>query len=87
VRYRPAGTCSSSAGLMTGMPVTQHGGPLWRVPEQRKRGSEAAIGPTIDVGQPSRAVAARAVNVQLQAVPAGVAYRLEWKLADHGREP
>ena len=30
------------------------------------------------------AVAARAVDVQLQAVPADVAYRLEWKRAEHG---
>jgi hypothetical protein len=31
-------------------------------------------------------VAARAVDVQLQAVPTDVAYRLEWKLAEHGAD-
>ena len=35
-------------------------------------------------GQPPRAAATRAVNVQLQAVPADVSYRLEWKRAEHG---
>ncbi len=40
---------------------------------------EAAIGPSLEVGtqRPPRAVTARAVDVQLQAVPADVAYRLE----------
>ena len=34
--------------------------------------------------RPPRAVAVRAVDVQLQAVPTNVAYRPEWKRAEHG---
>jgi Resolvase, N terminal domain len=52
----------------------------------RGHGGEAAIGPSLKVGgqRAPRAVAARAVDVQLQAVPADVAYCLEWKRAKHG---
>jgi hypothetical protein len=48
------------------------------------RGREAAIGPAPKVDQPSRAVAARAIDVQLDAAAADVADCLEWKLAKHG---
>jgi hypothetical protein len=34
--------------------------------------------------EPTRREAARAVDVQLQAVAGDVAYRLEWKRAQHG---
>ena len=52
------------------------------------RGGEAAIGPSLEIGnqRPPRAVAARAVDVQLKAVAADVAYRLDRKLAEHGAD-
>ena len=50
------------------------------------RGGEAAIGPALEVDQPPRAAAARAVYVQLKAVNGYVADRLEWKLAEHARD-
>jgi len=47
------------------------------------RGGEAAVRPTLKVDRPPSAVAARAVNVQLKAMPADVANGLEWKFAEH----
>ena len=47
-------------------------------------GGEAAIGPALKVDRPTRAVATRAIDVHLKAVPADVAYRLEWKRPKHG---
>ena len=52
----------------------------------KTRGREAAIGPALKVDRPPRAVAARAVDVQLEAVSADVAYRLEWKRAKHASD-
>jgi hypothetical protein len=54
--------------------------------EAEARGGEAAIGPALKVVQPPRAVAARAVVVQLKAVAGDVANGLEWKLGAW-REP
>jgi hypothetical protein len=48
------------------------------------RGSEAVIGPALKVDQLSCAVATRAVDVQLKAVPGDVANGLKWKRAKHG---
>jgi hypothetical protein len=48
------------------------------------RGGEAAVRPTLKVDRPPSAVAARAVDVQLEAVARDVSYRLEWKRAKHG---
>lgn len=50
----------------------------------KARGGEAAIGRALKVDRPPRAVAARAVDVEFQAVPADVANRLKWKLTEHG---
>ena len=52
------------------------------------RSGEAAISRSLEVGgqRTSRAVAVRAVDMQLQAVPADVGYRLDWKCAEHARE-
>jgi len=52
----------------------------------KTRNGEAAIGAALKVDWPPRAVAARAVNVQLKAVAADVAYRLEWKRKEHGAD-
>jgi hypothetical protein len=48
------------------------------------RGGEAAICPALKVDRPPRAVTARAVDVQLEAVPIDVADRLAGKPAEHG---
>jgi hypothetical protein len=48
------------------------------------RSGEAAIGAGPKVDRPPRAVAARAVDMQLKAVAGYVAYRLERKRAEHG---
>ena len=58
-----------------------------RAAAAKSRGGEAAIGPALEVDQPPRAVATRAVDVQLKAVAGDVTDSLEWKLAEHGREP
>jgi hypothetical protein len=77
-------TGSSSAGLMTGMPPGLAGrAVVARAGAAEARGGEAAIGPGLEVDQLPRAVAARAVDMQLKAVLADVAYRLEWKRAEH----
>jgi len=63
-------------------------GPAWRAIVARAaaaetRGGEAAIRPALDVDRPPCAVAARAVHVQLKAMPADVANGLERKFAEH----
>ena len=66
-----------------GWPDDRHANaPAWRTVVARAaaaetRGGEAAIGPAFKVDRPPRAVAARAVDVQLEAVAGDVAYRLE----------
>ena len=48
-------------------------------------GSKEPIAPAGIIGRnDTGCVAARAVDVQLQAVPGDVAYLLEWKRAEHG---
>jgi hypothetical protein len=73
-----------------GRPDNRHAAPrAWRTVVARgdaaeTRSGEAAIGPKLKVDRSPRAVAARAVDVQLKTVPVDVAYRLEWKRAEHG---
>jgi hypothetical protein len=43
-----------------------------------------AIGPAIEIGWLPRAVAARAIDMQLKAMMADVADGLEWERAKHG---
>jgi hypothetical protein len=50
------------------------------------RRGEAAIGPAIEVGWLPRAVAGRAIDVQLEARAGYVAYGQERKLAKHARD-
>jgi hypothetical protein len=47
-------------------------------------GSEAAIGPAIEVGWLPRAVAGRAMDAQLKSVAGDVADGLEGKRSEHG---
>jgi hypothetical protein len=77
-------TGSSSDGLMD----WHANAPAWhtvvaRAAAAETRAGEAAVGPTSKVGRPPRAVAAWAVDVQLEALAADVAYRLDWKRAEH----